>query len=161
MSLKDKINQNWENIIVKKQTLTEALGWSATGRNLKVAARDFAKSKAMEKTRAAVLSSEGNPIDRYKMAQYLALALECSPRENLSRFSDYLKDIAKKSDNKRRAEYYLKVRDAVQELRNSNELAIYMAVYSAFLQDDSESSTLARDVMSQIAHNTQRIIGVL
>ena len=136
MCLKDNIEHHWSEIQRKQLTLAEALSWSASGRNLQKMSALFAATDVMRATKNALASDMGNSIDRFKMAQYLALALENNPDHNMQRFIAYL--IA---------------------LNTSKELKFYMAVYEQFNADLSREANLAREIMAEIAQNTSHLIG--
>ncbi len=159
MSLRENIEQHWDELSRKQSTIAEALSWSINGRNLQRAAKVLAKAPIMQQLSGALSSDTGSSVDRFKMAQYLGLALENEPEINIGRFIDYLEQIIGMSMSPERAAYYSGVKDAVQQLQQSSELSNYLAMYQAFEMDSTHEVTLARHIMLEISRNTQKIMG--
>lgn len=159
MCLKDNVEHHWSEMERKQATLAEALSWSASGRNLQKMSTLFVATDVMQLVKAALGNESGNSIDRFKMAQYLALALENDPEYNIERFIAYLDMISEQASCERRGEYYKLVRDAIVALNQSKELRFYMAVYEQFKADTSKEARLAREIMTEIAENTSHLMG--
>lgn len=159
MSLQDSIAVHWEDIARKKATLVEALSWSATGRNIRSECNSLAKSKVLKKLLKALASEKGNPIDRFKMAQYLTLALEHNPDYELHRFVNYLDIIIRQSTSPRRAEYYSELKQSVLAFNGSEELRHYVRVHEEFQKDHSKEATLAREIMKEVSFMTHKMMG--
>jgi hypothetical protein len=159
LPLKDCIAYHWDELARKRGTVVEALTWSVTGRNLQRECKELSASEVMKKLMNSLVSNNANPIDRFKMAQYLALALEHDPEHNLQRFIAYLELISEKTHSSRRAQYYNDLKMAVMELSGSKELRDYMEVYSEFKNDSTKEATLARDILDEVTSSTKKIMG--
>lgn len=159
MLLKDNIAYRWFNIEQKKAAVSEALSWSASGRNLQKECKRFSGSKVIGNLIRALSDNSGNTIDRFKMAQYLALSIEHNPEENLNKFVEYLASITQTSLSKRRAGYYAGLMNAVIKLQGSKEFEHYMEVYARFKNDKDKNATLARDIMSEVTSSMKSLMG--
>lgn len=159
MSLHQTIETHWEELARKRESVAEALSWSPCGRNLRKESMALSRSEEMACVIEALADERGNPIDRYKISQYFALALENDPYNNLPRFVEYLEGLAVKSNSQRRAEYYRNAHDAIMDLTYSSTLEAYFRLYEEFLRDASKESTLARIVIDEIGATAQKVMG--
>jgi hypothetical protein len=159
MPLKECIGFHWDELARKRETVVEALSWSVTGRNLQRECKELSSSEIMQKLMIALTHEKANAIDRFKMAEYLALALEHNPEHNLQRFIAYLELISNKTHSARRAEYYTTLKIAVIKFMASQELHDYMEVYNEFKNDPTKEATLARDILDEVTSTAKKIMG--
>lgn len=159
MSLRENIDKHWPEIERKRAALQESLSWSASGRNLSKMAEFLNSSGQMKAVKVSLANGDGNPIDRFKMTEYLAQVLENEPNYNMDKFLQYLDLIAANAACERRAGYYENLRSALLQLKDSKELHLYLQVYEHFKRDHEKEARLAKQVMDKMSEDTQHIMG--
>lgn len=159
MSLEQTIDKNWDEIVRKRETVSEALSWSESGKKVDHMSREFAQTSQMKAVMQALSNPDSYPIDRFKMSQYFAQALEGDIATNIMRYIEYLENIADIATEDKRRDYYRNVRKAVLNLHGSEALTNYISVYNNFQRDASEEAMLARGVIRKVTQSVRALMG--
>lgn len=156
-SLEETLAKNTTIINRKKETIAEAMSWSESGQLVSGASVAFAKTRELQNVMYALSDAKATEIDKFKISQYFAQALEGDPSVNLSRFAEYLESISRSTDDKNRSKYYRNVKEAILVLKDSDALKLYMSAYNKFLSDKSEEAVIARKVIRIVSNSMKQI----